>query len=272
MMQDKRREKKPDCNIDRQAPQLDATFFSARDFKLIPSNSFHSGPHYGRLAQELDGSLVEHIRRIISVGTKRSRCLDNCPHMLELGAFVPYLPGAARGPGERTDMAEPLGMSSPSRPFLRSLLRTFGWLIVAVVVIAFCLLRWGGGLLIASDPARATWDAAIVLQGSIVAEKVRIAGAINLLRQNVADEFCLAFRKNLTGDNRFRPLRVPISSEPTATSWPRGSTSANSAGAWTPRLRKHRLSALHRRASLALDRDRDPRTTIRAGQESSGEG
>ena len=92
-------------------------------------------------------------------------------------------------------MAEPLGMSSPSRPFLRSLLRTFGWLIVAVVVIAFCLLRWGGGLLIASDPAPSHVDAAIVLQGSIVAEKVRIAGAINLLRQNVADRVLLSVPK-----------------------------------------------------------------------------
>ena len=61
------------------------------------------------------------------------------------------------------------------------------WLVVAAVVIVLGTLRWGGDLLIASDPAPAHVDAAIVLQGSIIAQKVRIAGAMNLLQRGVVD-------------------------------------------------------------------------------------
>jgi uncharacterized SAM-binding protein YcdF (DUF218 family) len=49
--------------------------------------------------------------------------------------------------------------------------------------------------LIASDPAPQHVDAAILLQGSIAAEKVRIAGAINLLQQGVADRALLSVPK-----------------------------------------------------------------------------
>jgi uncharacterized SAM-binding protein YcdF (DUF218 family) len=57
------------------------------------------------------------------------------------------------------------------------------------------LLRWGSVLLIASDPAPRHVDAAVVLQGSIAAEKVRIAGAIDLLRRSVADRILLSVPK-----------------------------------------------------------------------------
>jgi hypothetical protein len=82
-------------------------------------------------------------------------------------------------------------MPSPARPLLRIL----RWLLAAAIVIAFCLLRWGGDLLIASDPAPAHVDAAIVLQGSIAAEKARIAGAVNLLQRGVADRALLSVPK-----------------------------------------------------------------------------
>ena len=82
-------------------------------------------------------------------------------------------------------------MSSPARPLFRAL----RWLLAAAVVIALCLLRWGGDLLIASDPPPGHVDAAIVLQGSIAAEKVRIAGAINLLQRGVADRALLSVPK-----------------------------------------------------------------------------
>jgi uncharacterized SAM-binding protein YcdF (DUF218 family) len=82
-------------------------------------------------------------------------------------------------------------MSSPARPLFRAL----RWLLAAAVVIAFCLLHWGGDLLIASDPQPEHVDAAIVLQGSIAAEKVRIAGAINFIQRGVADRALLSVPK-----------------------------------------------------------------------------
>ena len=78
-------------------------------------------------------------------------------------------------------------MPSPARPLFRAL----RWPLAAAVVIALCLQRWGGDLLIACDPAPGHVDAAIVLQGSIAAEKVRIARAINLLQRGVADRALL---------------------------------------------------------------------------------
>jgi uncharacterized SAM-binding protein YcdF (DUF218 family) len=73
-----------------------------------------------------------------------------------------------------------------------SSLRVFGWLLAAAIVAGSCLLRWGGDLLIANDPPPGHVDAAIALQGSMVAEKARIAGAMNLVRQGVADRGLLS--------------------------------------------------------------------------------
>jgi hypothetical protein len=81
-------------------------------------------------------------------------------------------------------------MPSPIRPRLRVL----RWLI-AVAIVILCLLLWGEDLLIASDPQPAHADAAIVLQGSIAAEKVRIAGAIDLLHRGVVDRVLLSVPK-----------------------------------------------------------------------------
>jgi uncharacterized SAM-binding protein YcdF (DUF218 family) len=73
-----------------------------------------------------------------------------------------------------------------------SLFRALRWLLAAAIVIVLCLLRWGDDLLIASDPPPGHVDAAIVLQGSIAAEKARIAGAIPLLQRGVADRILLS--------------------------------------------------------------------------------
>jgi uncharacterized SAM-binding protein YcdF (DUF218 family) len=81
-------------------------------------------------------------------------------------------------------------MPSPAKPLFRLL-----WLLAAAIVIAVCLLHWGGDLLIAEDPAPQHVDAAVVLQGSIVAQKVRIAGAMNLLQRGVADRVLLSVPK-----------------------------------------------------------------------------
>ncbi|HEY6339547.1 MAG TPA: YdcF family protein [Candidatus Sulfotelmatobacter sp.] len=79
-------------------------------------------------------------------------------------------------------------MSLRARPFLRVLL----WLAAAAVGVVLCLLHWGADLLIASAPAPGRVDAAIVLQGSVTAEKVRIAGAIDLLQRGIAGRALLS--------------------------------------------------------------------------------
>jgi uncharacterized SAM-binding protein YcdF (DUF218 family) len=73
-----------------------------------------------------------------------------------------------------------------------SLFRILRWLLAAAVVILLGLLRFGGDILIADDPVPPRVNAAIVLQGSIAAEKIRIAGAVNLLQRGVADKAVLS--------------------------------------------------------------------------------
>jgi uncharacterized SAM-binding protein YcdF (DUF218 family) len=82
-------------------------------------------------------------------------------------------------------------MPLPTRP----LFRTLRWLLAAATVVVLFLLLMGDNLLIASDPVPAHVDAAIVLQGSIVAEKVRVAGAINLLQGGIANRVLLSVPK-----------------------------------------------------------------------------
>ena len=75
------------------------------------------------------------------------------------------------------------------------LFRILRWLLVAVVVILLGLLQFGGNILIADDPLPARVNATVVLQGSIVAEKARIAGGIDLLQRGVADKALLSVPK-----------------------------------------------------------------------------
>jgi uncharacterized SAM-binding protein YcdF (DUF218 family) len=87
-------------------------------------------------------------------------------------------------------------MSAPARPLLHiPSSRVLKWPLAAAIAIAVCLLLWGGNLLIASDPLPDHVDAAIVLQGSIVAEKARIGRAIDLLRRGVAARALLSVPK-----------------------------------------------------------------------------
>jgi hypothetical protein len=81
-------------------------------------------------------------------------------------------------------------MSSP-----RSMRRMLKWLFAAVAVTTLVLLVWGSDLLIAVDPMPGHADAVVVLQGSIVAEKSRIAGAMNVLQRGIADRALLSVPK-----------------------------------------------------------------------------
>jgi uncharacterized SAM-binding protein YcdF (DUF218 family) len=69
--------------------------------------------------------------------------------------------------------------------------RIIRWISVGVVLSAACILLLGGQVLIAADPTPGRLDAAIVLQGSIVAEKTRLAGALSLLQEGIADRVLL---------------------------------------------------------------------------------
>jgi len=82
-------------------------------------------------------------------------------------------------------------MPFPVKPFSRAL----QWLFAAAILIALCWLRWGIDFLIASDPMPRHVDVAIVLQGSIAAEKARVAGAVDLLQRGVADRVLLSVPK-----------------------------------------------------------------------------
>ncbi len=78
---------------------------------------------------------------------------------------------------------------------IRPLFRVLRWLLAAAVVLSLCVARWGGDLLVVNEPMPAHADAAIVLQGSIAAEKVRIARAIDLLQQRRVDQVLISLPK-----------------------------------------------------------------------------
>ena len=64
--------------------------------------------------------------------------------------------------------------------------------LLAAAIVGLGMLRWGGSLLVSTDALPAHADAAIVLQGSATGEKVRLAGAMGLLQQGVADRVLLS--------------------------------------------------------------------------------
>jgi uncharacterized SAM-binding protein YcdF (DUF218 family) len=62
--------------------------------------------------------------------------------------------------------------------------------ICTLLLVAFLLL-WGGRLLDSSDPVPAHVDAAVVLEGSLASQSVRLAAAMELLRQGVPERVLL---------------------------------------------------------------------------------
>lgn len=77
---------------------------------------------------------------------------------------------------------------SRARPLLRWLLGLF--LAAATLILVF--FRWGGSLLVASDPLPAHAEAAVILQGSIAGELARLAGAVKLLQTDVVSRAVLS--------------------------------------------------------------------------------
>lgn len=74
----------------------------------------------------------------------------------------------------------------------KTCLRRFLYAIAVVGALVVFLLGWGGKLLVVSDPLPAHVDAVVVLQGSVAAEKARIAGAVSLAQRNLADRVVLS--------------------------------------------------------------------------------
>ena len=64
-------------------------------------------------------------------------------------------------------------------------LRGVGIFILAFVAFGVCLIMWGGDLLVKNDSLPAHADAAIILEGSMVGERARLQGAMQLLQQGV---------------------------------------------------------------------------------------
>jgi DUF218 domain len=70
--------------------------------------------------------------------------------------------------------------------------RSLSWCSLIAAVIVFAALRWGGDLLVSSNPLPAHVDAAVILQGSIVGERARLAGAMSLLQQGIPNRVLLS--------------------------------------------------------------------------------
>lgn len=74
----------------------------------------------------------------------------------------------------------------------RRLWLTVGCVLFAFVLLFLAVLRWGGYFLVSTDRLPAHADVAVVLQGSLISEDARIAGAVRLLQQNVVDRILLS--------------------------------------------------------------------------------
>ncbi|MGA9543861.1 MAG: YdcF family protein [Candidatus Sulfotelmatobacter sp.] len=85
-------------------------------------------------------------------------------------------------------------------PATRLILRfALGSTLFAAVLI-LSLLRWGGYLLISDDPLPLHVDGAVVLQGSVLGENARIAGAVRLLERGTTPRLLLSIpRKSYWG-------------------------------------------------------------------------
>ncbi len=57
------------------------------------------------------------------------------------------------------------------------------WSVLVAVALLASLLRWGAYLLISDDPLPAHVDSTVVLQGSVLGQRARVAGAVRVLRE-----------------------------------------------------------------------------------------
>jgi len=89
-------------------------------------------------------------------------------------------------------MADPVPAAVPVHKPRRVWLRVLLIAVLAIATAVFFLLRWGGELLVSSDQLPGHVDAAVVLQGSMVGEFARVAGAVRLLQQDIPAQAALS--------------------------------------------------------------------------------
>jgi uncharacterized SAM-binding protein YcdF (DUF218 family) len=89
---------------------------------------------------------------------------------------------------------------------IKSRVNAIGLLSAAALLLALGLLFLGDRILILNEPLPEHADAAVVLQGSMVAENARIAGAMNLLQRNVADRVLLSLPKQSYWGQAIAPI------------------------------------------------------------------
>ena len=76
-----------------------------------------------------------------------------------------------------------------------SCLRVLAWLVALAVVLILFVLLFGSMVLVADHPPTEHVNAAVVLQGSVLGEEVRTAGAMKLVQQGTADRILLSIPK-----------------------------------------------------------------------------
>jgi len=81
------------------------------------------------------------------------------------------------------------------------------WLLGALIIVAAVgavFTNWAGFVLVASGQVSSHVDAAVVLQGSTGGEKVRVAGAMDLLRQGIVEQVLISIPPKLNWDEPAR--------------------------------------------------------------------
>ena len=78
---------------------------------------------------------------------------------------------------------------------------------IAVSILAFMLLRWGSHLLVSDDdPLPSHIEGAVVLQGSVLGEEARIAGAVRLLEKGTTPRILVSIPKETYWGQPVAPL------------------------------------------------------------------
>ena len=94
----------------------------------------------------------------------------------------------------------------------RRLLGSLLWFILGSSILVGVFLRWSSYLLVSNNPLPAHTDAAVVLQGSILGEKARIAGAVHVLQLGVTDRILVSIPKETYWGQAVAPIaRADIS-------------------------------------------------------------
>jgi len=97
--------------------------------------------------------------------------------------------------------SEPKTFSSGHRRF-----RLILWMLGGVILVVLCMALLGSKLLIADDPVPSHVDAVVVLQGSIGAERARMAGAALLLQNGVSDRILVSIPRESYWGQSVRPI------------------------------------------------------------------